>query len=231
MGRLAIISDLHADVHALRDALVEIERLRCDAVVCAGDIIDYGRFPEETIALLRDCRIPTIRGNHDRSAVRENKADLSQRAITFLGCLPLAWGASIDGVRVAVHHGRPGSDLDGIDPNVTKADADALLEDGACDVLVVGHTHVAFERRVAEGRMVCNPGALLRDPTDRREVPARGTFGVLDLPSCTFRIHAAATGHVVRHRRDGGEVLRAAGPQGRERPPRTLPAPGTRVAS
>src|SRR5580658_692973 len=44
MSRLAIVSDVHADVHALRDALAQIERLGCDAVVCAGDLVDYGLF-------------------------------------------------------------------------------------------------------------------------------------------------------------------------------------------
>ena len=50
--KLAIISDLHADLHALRDALTHIDRLGCDAIVCAGDVVDIGVFPEETIALL-----------------------------------------------------------------------------------------------------------------------------------------------------------------------------------
>jgi predicted phosphodiesterase len=40
--KLAIISDLHADVHALRDALAEIERLGCDEIVCAGELARGG---------------------------------------------------------------------------------------------------------------------------------------------------------------------------------------------
>ena len=39
MYRLAIISDVHADVHALTDALAAIDRLACDAIVCAGDVV------------------------------------------------------------------------------------------------------------------------------------------------------------------------------------------------
>jgi 3',5'-cyclic AMP phosphodiesterase CpdA len=127
MSRLAILSDVHADVYALRDALLRIERLGCDAVVCAGDLVDYGPFPEETLALLMECNIPTIRGNHDRCAMLESRADRtwspSKRAITFLRRLPIAWSARIDGVRVAVHHARPGSDLNGIEPDVTEAAA------------------------------------------------------------------------------------------------------------
>jgi predicted phosphodiesterase len=47
--KLAVISDVHADVHALQDALVQIERLGCDAIVCAGDTVDYGFYAEANV--------------------------------------------------------------------------------------------------------------------------------------------------------------------------------------
>jgi len=40
--RIAFISDLHGDVHALVDALRVIDNLGCVAIVCAGDFIDGG---------------------------------------------------------------------------------------------------------------------------------------------------------------------------------------------
>ncbi|HJX52260.1 MAG TPA: metallophosphoesterase family protein [Polyangia bacterium] len=66
--RLAVIADVHADIHALRDALAQAERLGCTAVVCAGDLVGYGLFPMKTINLLRERKIPCVRGNHDRWA-------------------------------------------------------------------------------------------------------------------------------------------------------------------
>jgi hypothetical protein len=44
--RLGVIADVHADVHALRDALGQMDRLACDAIVCAGDLVDYGLYAE-----------------------------------------------------------------------------------------------------------------------------------------------------------------------------------------
>ena len=42
MTRIGIITDVHADVHALRDALFQMEhRLHCEMVICCGDVIDY----------------------------------------------------------------------------------------------------------------------------------------------------------------------------------------------
>jgi hypothetical protein len=117
--KLAIISDLHA----LREALEQIERLDCEQIVCAGDILDGGLFPEETIRVLRERRIPTIRGNHDRWAIREGRhnsgGDLTAAAVTFLEGLPTSWTRTIDEVRVAVWHAWPGSDMNGIYPDAS----------------------------------------------------------------------------------------------------------------
>ncbi|MDZ4063424.1 MAG: metallophosphoesterase family protein, partial [Coriobacteriia bacterium] len=128
MARVAIISDIHADLHALRDALGMIDALGCDRVVCAGDLVDYGLFPEQTIRLVRQRKILCVRGNHDRWAVRSGgslsqgqdgagvdatSCDLSRAALDFLGSLPAAQRLEIDGTRFLVVHGRPGSDMNG----------------------------------------------------------------------------------------------------------------------
>jgi putative phosphoesterase len=220
--KLAIISDLHADVHALRDALAQIERLGCDEIVCAGDVLDYGRFPERTIALLQERRIPTIRGNHDRWAVSEGHDSggwrLTTRAIEFLESLPTSWTRTIDEVRVAVWHARPKSDMKGLYPDDSTTELASQLDRAEADVLVVGHTHVPFARFV-DRRLVCNPGALLRDPAQPMDgamlfdpasgkfVPAPaaggGTFGVLELPTLRFTVHRAGDGAEVEIARGG----------------------------
>ena len=211
--KLAIISDIHADVHALRDALAEIERMGCDEVVCAGDVLDWGRSPEATIRELRERRIPTIRGNHDRWAVHEGRdaswRDLTPAAVAFLEGLPASWMRRIDDVRVAVWHARPKSDMKGIYPDTSTTELASQLDRADCDVLVVGHTHVPFARFV-DRRLVCNPGALLRDPAvpmeggmllDRESgkfVPAPaaggGTFGILEVSTLRFTVHMAVDG-------------------------------------
>jgi putative phosphoesterase len=211
--KLAIISDLHADVHALRDALAQIERLGCDEVVCAGDVLDYGRFPERTIAVLEERRIPTIRGNHERWALSEGHDAggwrMTTQAIEFLESLPASWTRRIDDVRVAVWHARVKSDMRGLYPDDSTTELASQLDRAETDVLVVGHTHVPFARFVGR-RLVCNPGALLREPAEPMEggmlfdresgkfVPAPaaggGTFGVLELPTLRFTVHRAGDG-------------------------------------
>jgi len=199
--RLAVFTDLHADVHALRDALVQIERLGCDAVVCAGDLVDYGCFPEETLRLLIEKNIPCIRGNHDRWATEDAKRfastwDVSPTVMRFLRELPAYRSLVVEGVRVAVWHARPNSDMNGIYPDISEGEAATLLDQAACDVLVVGHTHVTFERRVGP-RAIFNPGALLRAPAEPLDAPTLGRFGVVELPSMRFEVREAKTGDVV----------------------------------
>jgi predicted phosphodiesterase len=225
---VGVITDVHADVHALEDALTRLERLGCGVIVCAGDLIDYGLFPEETIQLLIAKRIACIRGNHDRWALGHGHAgsphpglaeahshdasgwDLSPAALRYLASLPAAWNTMIGGTRIAVRHGSPRSDMDGIYPDrVTLLEAQSWLSDVEADVLLVGHTHTPFALSVPGGGLIANPGALLRSPLDpeahavsfelapHARVPAPGTFGVLELTERRFRVLRAADGEEV----------------------------------
>lgn len=230
MTRIAIISDVHADVHALSDALAQTERLGCDLVICAGDLVDCGLFPDETIALLRARQIPCIRGNHDRWRVAERTAahegneaqrftedgggsgaDLAPETLSFLAALPLAWNGVFDGVRVALRHGTPRSDMDGVYPGETSlTDVERWLAEAQADVLIVGHTHQPFTITTLSRGLIANPGALLRSESETPKLglvydiernafvlapmASGGTFGVLDLPSREFKVFRAADG-------------------------------------
>ena len=64
--KICVISDLHSNVFALDAALKEIDALKPDKIVCLGDIVGNGAFPEETVSVLRKRRdIKAVRGNHD----------------------------------------------------------------------------------------------------------------------------------------------------------------------
>ena len=201
MTRLAVITDVHADVHALRDALAQIDTLGVDEILCCGDLVDYGLFPEETLALLRERGVPCIRGNHDRWALKPNSDasawDLSPESIAFLESLPTGWSKRIDGVHVVLAHARPGSDMLGIAGDSTGAELAEILDAVGADILVVGHTHVPFVRRLGDGRIVANPGALLRDAAPGVDVATPGTFAVIDLMTRDVVVRRAKDGAVV----------------------------------
>lgn len=219
MTRLGIISDIHGDYAALQDALAQLDRMGVSEVVCAGDVLDYGPSPVRCIELLVERGIPCVRGNHDfldaAGELLDAPTSLPRSAMAWIVDLPMTWERDIDGVHIAVWHGRPGSeDLDvfgrreehgadepprtggsytfrGIVPE--SADVEALLWAARADVLVVGHTHVPMDLRSTIGAIV-NPGSVLRQAPKAERIPASGTFGVLDLPSCRFAVHRASDG-------------------------------------
>ncbi|MBI4420554.1 MAG: metallophosphoesterase family protein [Gemmatimonadetes bacterium] len=63
--RLAILSDIHANVEALGAVLRDMHRGRINHAVCLGDLVGYNALPRETIKLVRDRGIVSIHGNHD----------------------------------------------------------------------------------------------------------------------------------------------------------------------
>ncbi len=215
MARVAIISDVHADLHALQDALSMIDALGCDRVVCVGDLVDYGLFPEETILLVRERKIRCVRGNHDRWATSSGGAlsqdwqdcagvnaissDLSRAALSYLGSLPSTLRIEIDGTRFLVVHARPGSDMNGIyEDEPSSAVLDGWFEDYQADVLIVGHTHAPLMRRADSGGLVLNPGTLMREARYAPEGglvfdPAAGRFVRREPELGTFGVFDTAT--------------------------------------
>jgi predicted phosphodiesterase len=201
MKKLAIISDVYGDFIALLDALRLIDKLGCDLIVCAGDIVDYGKFPNETISFLQDLAIPCIRGDHDRLALQQSKPEraslegvnheqphdmgLLREALEFLESRPSSWRARLEGIDVAVHHGSPRSDTAGIHPYQTSiGEARFLLDAAGADVLLGGHTHVPFALHIEGGGLIANPGALLR--STRGRVHSAERIGELDLDGLTL---------------------------------------------
>ena len=69
--RIAILSDIHANVTALNAVLADMELMGgFDACALLGDLVNYGPRPNETIEIIRNLRLPVlvnIWGNHEYS--------------------------------------------------------------------------------------------------------------------------------------------------------------------
>jgi diadenosine tetraphosphatase ApaH/serine/threonine PP2A family protein phosphatase len=63
--RLAIISDIHANLEALERVLEDIEAAEADRLVCLGDIVGYGPDPSACLDLIRERADICVLGNHD----------------------------------------------------------------------------------------------------------------------------------------------------------------------
>ena len=83
--RIAVVSDIHANLEAFFSCLNDIERSSIDRIVNLGDAIGYGPQPEEVLCLLEKRGIPNILGNHELAAIdKDFRSDFSQEAIKSL---------------------------------------------------------------------------------------------------------------------------------------------------
>ena len=69
--RLTLLSDIHANVTALKAVLTDLESVeKIDACVLLGDLVNYGPRPNETIEMVKGLKWPVsvnIWGNHEYS--------------------------------------------------------------------------------------------------------------------------------------------------------------------
>lgn len=103
----AIISDIHSDIHSLKNVLASIKKLMIDKIICLGDIVGYGSQPEEVVGEMIQQKIVCIKGNHEKAlfsteafdfmndkakdAIDENFFNLSDDSLEFLKSLPDYW--------------------------------------------------------------------------------------------------------------------------------------------
>jgi diadenosine tetraphosphatase ApaH/serine/threonine PP2A family protein phosphatase len=153
--RLALLSDVHANLEALDAVLADVDAWGADAIACAGDLVGYGPDPEACIERLRRRGALCIAGNHEAMvlgtlgferctyvgirAALWTRRRLSSGARAFLACLP----ANCRIGDVAVCHGSL-DDPEHYLASPVRADAAlaalAQLEPDA-GLLVAGHTH------------------------------------------------------------------------------------------
>ena len=227
MPRLVgVLADVHGDISALDAALGRLRGMGCDPILCAGDLIDMEPFGEDVVQRLKvEKGVICILGNHERWALQFRRrrqdarkffepcsvsdvigggAELSRDSLAWLATLPVHWEGELEGVRVAMWHARPGSDMEGLEKERTGPGLRRhLLGQAHADVLIVGHSHVEFELAVGDppGKIL-NPGACCGKAYIYRQsgplmVPDKfrpATFGVLDLPSMKFKVYRALDG-------------------------------------
>ena len=155
--KIAVISDIHANVHALINVLTDIDNEKVDAILCLGDLVGYGPHPNEVISMIRKRHILCIKGNYDSSVVDNEYSYIRETSINnfslswivdelregnrlFLENLSSTFSLSIADKKLLFVHGSPNKINE------------YLMEDGDntaevmksidADVLICAHTHL-----------------------------------------------------------------------------------------
>jgi diadenosine tetraphosphatase ApaH/serine/threonine PP2A family protein phosphatase len=203
--RAAVISDIHANLHALTAVLADVERERPDAVWCLGDLVGYGPRPNECCRTVRARADLSLVGNHDlvvlgsvdvaefnpeagRAAAwtQEVLDDDSRRFLAGLQPHAVADG-------VELYHGSP---RNAVWEYVLDAEAiQAAFSSSEAPVVLIGHSHIPIVARLADGdlnaahapegtegeleggRMLLNPGSVGQP----RDGDPRAAWLLLDL--------------------------------------------------
>mgnify|MGYP001395834673 FL=1 len=64
--KIAVLSDIHSNLPALKAVLRDIENLQPDKMICLGDLVGYAPFPNEVVSIIQSLNIPVIMGNYDQ---------------------------------------------------------------------------------------------------------------------------------------------------------------------
>ncbi|TVY06669.1 metallophosphoesterase family protein [Paenibacillus cremeus] len=112
MNRIAIISDIHANLPALEAVLKDIRRRRIKQIICLGDLVGKGPQPAETVDRIRAVCELTIQGNwdhginqpQDKEAGLWQQQQLGSERLRYLAELPLAAELLMSARRIRLLH-------------------------------------------------------------------------------------------------------------------------------
>lgn len=190
--RVALLSDIHSNVAALRAVLEDVERRRVDEVWVGGDTFGYYPWAADTFTILTATRPTGVLGNHDAWVVHggtapsgvagaiaeDNARDLAENApaaLRWLAELAPLRRLRRSGWMVTIAHGTPADTLEG-----RYYPDDERLYDwlpGHGEVLILGQTHHPLVRRTANGGLLVNPGSVGQS----RDGDPMPSWAVLDL--------------------------------------------------
>ncbi|MCW2975262.1 MAG: metallophosphoesterase family protein [Actinomycetia bacterium] len=211
--RVAVVSDIHGNIHALEAVFAALEAQKPDELWCLGDLVGYGARPNECCTAIEARSSICLGGNHDLAvrgtidlsefsgdagtAARWTRDVLTTESLAFLSSLePFGTRAG-----VALFHG---SARDPVWEYVlSDTVALATLELTEAPVVLVGHSHAALhvqlddagfngglspagtEVDLSRGRVLLNPGSVGQP----RDGDPRAAYLLLDLDARTASFH------------------------------------------
>ncbi len=163
--KIAIISDVHGNLPALRAVLSEIDRIGCGRIVSLGDVSGYYAQPAECLDELISRGATQLLGNHDDYLVQGSSCDRSklvseliihQRKVmgpSHIGVLR-GFTPQVDEEDRRYVHGSWENPVDGYLYKITSEDLP-----GSQKFYFAGHTHVQILATIGK-KTFCNPGSV-----------------------------------------------------------------------
>ena len=182
MDKIAIISDIHGNLEALKAVLEDIKNRNINKIYCLGDIIAKGGNQQECFDLIKaNCEV-IIKGNCDEyftsdidlstkpesevKRIKWNKSKINEETAKFLNNLPYCYEFYMSGRLVRLLHAHPES-LNKFAGSVDKLErlyelllpSENTVSNEKADVLIYGHIHTPYMQKIYN-RMIVNVGSV-----------------------------------------------------------------------
>jgi predicted phosphodiesterase len=176
--KIALFSDIHANLPALQAFFKDVETRNTDAIYCLGDLVGYNIWPNEVIDEIRRRGIPTIAGNYDWGIGRSSddcgcayKTDeekamgkvsisytnevVKDEQRNYLRTLPahirLEYQLNDDKRNILLVHGSPRKVNEYLFEDREEKSMIRIMEQAEADILCFGHTHQPYHRILNTG--------------------------------------------------------------------------------
>ena len=171
--KIALFSDIHANLPALEACLKHIDEQKPDAIYCLGDLVGYNIWPNEVINEIRRRGISTIAGNYDQGIglmsdncgcayKEEHEKDMGKISIgytnsvvkpderKYLRTLPahikVEFRLNEDKLNLLLVHGSPRKINEYLFEDRDEKSIIRIMEDADADIMCFGHTHKPYHR-------------------------------------------------------------------------------------
>jgi len=216
--KIAVLSDIHGNLHALQAVLADIDQISPEAIFCLGDLVGYGAHPNEVIDLIRRRDIPTIMGNYDDGVgfdkddcgcVYKDPADIERGNQSLLWSrehttpenkndlrnLPFQMRDRLAGQSVLLVHGSPRKINEYLYEDRPLSTFERIAMAADCDVMFFGHTHLPYQKQVGRTLFV-NTGSVGKpkdgDPRAGYVIAHLGRHTHIEFRRAPYEVAAAA---------------------------------------
>lgn len=171
--KIALFSDIHANLPALEAFLKDVEGRKPDSLYCLGDLVGYNIWPNEVINEIRKRNIPTIAGNYDfgvgsnsddcgcayktdqeklngSASIAFTNKHVNTEERKYLRTLPahirIEFQLNDDKLNLLFVHGSPRKINEYLFEDREEKSLLRIMADADADIMCFGHTHKPFHR-------------------------------------------------------------------------------------
>ncbi|MEJ5091876.1 metallophosphoesterase [Sphingobacterium faecium] len=188
MIQIAIFSDIHGNLPALKAVLADIDARKIKNIFCLGDLVDFAPWSNEVIEAILAKKIPCIMGNHDEriafdypiiplakhddqettcriQAINHSKKIITAKNKLFLTQLPYSmqfeYKVKTKNWRIQLVHGSLESNEHYLYETTSDTTFEQIFNQTHADILVMGHTHISYIKSIAN-KWAINTGSVGR---------------------------------------------------------------------